>query len=194
MATVVAVATDDARKYWPQFFGGLMGTPGTPTVHGGSPPPPTTWDPRIKFFKVGIGGWVDPGGGPERRTPDASLRRLSSPLIQDIDVVVDPTRAPANQRYAPLPSTPSFKKDLSVSDISFLGSNSIEIDCLLDFSDFNDDGSGSSPEIWEIGIFTDHPAESGLATDQGLMIAYGTFPIEVKDSSKQILNVVRIIF
>jgi hypothetical protein len=195
MATIVAVVTDDARKYWPQFFGQLLGPPGTPTVPGS---PPTAYDPRIKFFKVGEGGWVDPGGGRERRTPDASLRKLSTDgtppvYLQDLDAVVDATRAPASQRYASTERA-TFKKDLSISDFSFISPTTIEIDCLLDFSDFNDDGYGNSPEIWEIGIFADFPEASGLSADQGLMIAYGTFPKEEKDASKQILNVVRIIF
>lgn len=189
MAVIPAVVTDDARKYFPQFFGGLMGAPGTPTVPG---TPPTVWDPRIKFFKVGEGGWVNPGSGDVPRTPDSSLRMLSSPLIQDLDAAVDPTRAAINQRYSST-GRATFKKDLSVSDISYVGSNTIEIDCLLDFTDFNDDGYGNSPEIWEIGIFVDHPEVGGLATDQGLMIAYGTFPKEVKTSAKQILNTVRFI-
>jgi len=191
MAVVVATVTEDARIYWPQFLGGIFGTPGTPTVPAS--PQPTTWDPRFKFFKVGEGGWVDPGTGKERRTPDATLRRLTSPLIQDLDCVVDPTRAPANQRYG-TQERATFKKDLTISDISYPAAYTVEIDCLLDLGDFNDDGYGNSPEIWEIGVFGDHPTESGLASDEGLMVAYGTFPVQVKDSSKQILNVVRIIF
>jgi len=190
MAVIVAEVTDDARKYWPKFFGGMEGTPGTPTVPGS---PPSVFDPRVKFFKVGEGGWVDPGSGKERRTPDPSLRRLSSPLIQDLDAVVDATRAPAAQRYAATERA-TFKKDLTSSDLSFTSPSTLEIECLLDFSDFNDDGYGNDPEIWEIGIFTDHPEESGLGVDEGLMIAYGTFPLEVKDSTKQILHIVRITF
>ena len=85
-------------------------------------------------------------------------------------------------------------KGASLTDVTFIAPSTIEVECLLDFSDFNDDGFGNAPEIYEIGIFSDHPVESGLASDQGLMVAYGTFPVEVKDNTKQILNVVRIIF
>jgi hypothetical protein len=190
MAIIPAVVTDDARKYWPQFLGGILGTPGSTTVPG---TPPTTWDPRFKFFKVGEGGWVDPGGGKVRRTPVSTLRRLSAPLIQDIDAAVDPTRAAPDQRYLSSERV-TFKKDLVFSDVSFIAPSTIQIECLLDFSEFNDDGFGNSPEMYEIGIFSDHPEEGGLASDQGLMVAYGTFPVEVKDVTKQILNLVRIIF
>lgn len=190
MAIVVAQITEDARKYWPQFFGGILGVPGTPTVPG---TPPTTFDPRLKFFKIGEGGWVDPGGGKVRRTPVDDLRRLSAPLIQDIDSSVDPTRAALDQRYAATERV-TFAKSLSASDASFIAPGTLEIECLLDFSEFNDDGFGNNPEMWEIGIFTDHPEIGGLAADQGLMVAYGTFPIEVKDNTKQILNLVRVIF
>lgn len=190
MAIIPAVVTDDARKFWPQFFGNLLGAPGTTTIPG---TPPTTYDPRIKFFKMGEGGWVDPGSGKERRDPDSSLRRLTAPLIQDLDAAVDPTRAAIDQRYA-ADERATFKKDLVFTDFTFKSPTTIEIECLLDFTEFNNDGFGNSPEMFEIGIFADHPEESGLASDQGLMVAYGTFPVEVKDSTKQILNIVRIIF
>lgn len=190
MTTVLAVVTEDARKYWPQFFAGLMGVPGTPTMPG---TPPTIWDPRIKFFKVGEGGWYDPGSGAVRRTPDASLRRVSAPLIQDIDAAVDPTRLPIDQRY-PANSRATFWKSISISDVSFIPPTTIEVECLLDFGDFNDDGYGNDPEIWEIALFSDHPEEAGLAAGQGLMLAYGTIPKETKDATKQILNRMRFTF
>lgn len=189
MAIVVAKLTEDALKYWPQLFGGLMGDPSTTTVPG---VPPTSWDPRIKFFKVGEGGWMDPGSGRVRRTPVKDLRRLSSPLIQDLDCVVDATRALIDQRYAS-DERATFKKDLTAGDFSFTAPSTIEIQCLLDFAEFNDDGDGNDPEIWEIGIFMDHPEVGSLDPDEGLMIAYGTVDEQIKNAGKQILNVVRIV-
>jgi len=195
MAVIPAVLTEDAIKYWPQFKAGLLGVPGTPTIPG---TPPSVYDPRIKFYKVGEGGWINPGSGRERRTPDASLRRLATVgtppwYVQDLDAVVDGDRAPASQRYAATERA-TFKKDLSVSDMLYVSPGIIEISCLLDFTDFNDDGYGNSPEIWEIGIFCDHPESGSLPADAGLMIAYGTFPKEEKDATKQILNLVRVIY
>lgn len=191
MALIIpAVVTEDARKYWPQFFGGLMGAPSTVTMPGS---PPAQWDPRIKFFKVGEGGWFDPGSGKVPRTPDPALRRLMFPFIQDIDIEVDPTRPLALRRYpAPAP-TPYFKKSLVSTDFTFETPTSIRISCLLEFGDYNDDGTGF-PKIWEIGLFTDHPELVAPGPDQGLMIAYGTFVEESKDPTKQIENVVRIVF
>lgn len=205
MAVIPAVITDEAREWWPRLIGLLAGNPGTSTVSPGNPP--SQWDPRLKFFKVGEGGWIDPGGGPEPRTPDPNLKWISSgtyvDTFTDIDAAVDITRAAAavSTRYGST-SRQTFTKALTVSDITFIAPSTIEIECLLDFGDFNDDGFGNSPEIWEIGIFSDHPefvvpsVPAGPPTvgTPGLMVAYGTFPKEIKDATKQILNVVRIIF
>jgi hypothetical protein len=183
MAIIPGVVTEDARKYWPQLIGTLF-TPATTTNTGA-----TEWDPRIKTFKVGEGGWIDPGPGREARTPDATLRRVTAPLIQDIDALVDPTRAPIDQRY-PADSLGTFEKALTGTDFTFEAPTTIRIKCLLDFADFNDDGNGNDPEIFEIGIFCDHPTESG----EKLMLAYATFPKQIKDNTKQLENVVRIVF
>jgi hypothetical protein len=176
MAFVPAVVTDDARQYWAQYLAGL---------YAGQL---NTLLPLISF-KVGEGGWVDPGTGPVPRIPDPTLRRLDN-LIQDLDAIVDPTRPLISQRY-PVNSRANFEKLLLPADISFESPSTVKAECLLDFGDFNDDGFGNSPEIWEIGVFTDHPLFPGA---QKLMLAYGTFPMQLKDASRQLLNVVRIIF
>ena len=183
MAIIPGVVTDDARLYWPQILGGIF-SPNVVTTVGSS-----EWDPRIKTFKVGEGGWIDPGSGAVPRTPDPGLRRLSAPLIQDIDAIVDPTRAVMDQRY-PADSLGTFEKALIVADFTFEAPTTIRVRCLLDFAEFNDDGLGNDPEMFEIGIFTDHPVEAG----EKLMIAYATFPKQLKDVTKQIENVVRIVF
>ena len=170
MAVIPAVVTEDAKVFLPQMLGGLV----TFKV--------------IVSFKVGEGGWIDPGTGKEPRDPESDLRRLDNGL-QDIDAIVDPTRAGVDQRY-PSDSRGSFEKSLVLSDMSFVSPNKLEIRCLLDLADFNDDGNGNNPEIWEIGVFTDHPTVGG----QKLMMAYGTFPQQVKTSGAPILNIVRIVF
>ena len=170
MAVIPAVVTDDARQFWPQMFGGLIPFK------------------LISEFKVGEGGWIDPGGGPTPRTPVGSLRRLDNG-IQDIDAVVDPTRILANQRYAAAERA-SFTKALAASDFSFVSPTKVEVRCFLDLADFNDDGFGNSPNIYEIAVFSEHPTLVG----QKLKLAYGTFPLQVKTSGISILNVVRIIF
>jgi len=183
MPVVPGVVTEDARKYWPQLFGGLLGDPSTTTSVG------VSWNPVFTHFKIGEGGWIDPGGGKVPRTPDAALRRLSSPLIQDLDAVVDPTRAVIDQRYASQERA-TFEKALVPTDFLFEAPTIIRVRCLLDFAEFNDDGFGNDPNLYEIGIYSDHPTESG----EKLMVAYATFPLQVKDNSKQIENLVRIVF
>ena len=182
MAVILGVVTEDCRKYWPQFFGTLLGISDGVTTQV-----PQAWNPLITHFKMGEGGWVDPGSGKVPRTPDPTLRRESAPLIQDLDAAVDLTRGVP--RY-PSDSQFVFEKVLTISDFSFDGPSTIRITCLLDFTEANDDGFSNSPEFWEIGFFSDHPLEPG----EKLMVAYGTFPMEIKDGSKQLENVVRIVF
>jgi len=170
MAVIAAVVTVDARKYWPQMVGGLVSFK------------------TLVSFKVGEGGWVDPGAGREPRVPDPELRRLDNSL-QDLDCIVDPTRALIDQRYAS-DERASFEKTLVPADITFIAPSTLRVRCLLDFGDFNDDGFGNDPEIWEIGVFSDHPTVSG----EKLMVAYGTFPQQTKDGTKQIENIVRLVF
>jgi hypothetical protein len=177
MAFIPAVVTDDARMFWARYlagdFAGLLNLK----------------IPLISF-RVGEGGWVDPGTGPVPRIPDPTLRRLDN-LLQDIDAVVDPTRPVISQRY-PVTSRANFEKLLLPADIEFDLPATVKVSCLLDFGDFNDDGFGNSPEIWEVGVFTDHPLYP--PGTQKLMLAYGTFPMQVKNAAVQRLNVVRIIF
>jgi hypothetical protein len=183
MAVISAKPTVDARKYWPQLFGGLLGVPSVTTVVG------VSWNPTIRTFKVGEGGWTDPGGGRIRRNPvEDDLRRIDN-NIQDLDAIVDATRPSPLQRY-PLADRATFEKTLTLSDFSFVSPATVQVRCFLDFAEFNDDGFGNDPEIWEIGLFSDHPVASG----EKLMVAYGNFPMEVKNSGKPLENLVRIRF
>lgn len=184
MAIILAKVTVDARLYWPQFFGGLMGAPSTSTTPGSS------WNPIIRSFKVGEGGWIDPGGGRIRRDPpEDNLRRLDN-SIQDIDCVVDPTRPSLSQRYPNPQDRASYEKTLTLADFLGEAPTTLRVRCFLDFGEFNDDGFGNPPDIWEIGLFSDHPT----IIDQKLMVAYGTVPKQTKNGSKQLENLVRIVF
>jgi hypothetical protein len=150
----------------------------------------SVWDNRYKFIRWGEGGWINPGGGAVPRTPDPTLRRLSSPLIQDLDAAVDVTRSGPSQRYGSTERA-IFQKAIDYdADVTMEGTvpSVAKIRCLLDFGEFNNDGFGNDPAIWEIGVFADHPTISG----QLLMVAYGTFGVEVKTSLKQIERFVRI--
>jgi hypothetical protein len=188
MALILAAITEDARKYWPRFFGWKHGIGAVTT-------PPTSWNPLLFSFKVGEGGWYNPGSGSLPRTPNPALRSETAPFLQDIDAIVDATRA---SPIYPADSRGWFEKALVISDLSFTSPSTLEVRCLLDLGDFNDDGNGNYPEIGELGIFTDHPdyarVSVGTAGANRLMVAYGTFPIEVKNPTTQIGHIVRLTF
>lgn len=178
---VQATYTDDYISYLLKFAAGLQGDPATSTVVG------VQWDPRIKLFKVGEGGWIDTVGGRQARPPDPAIRRLAAPTIQDLDAVVDGTRAAPDQRYPALGRT-TFTKNLSSGDFSALSANVIQVTCRLEMGDFNVSDSGGSPEIWELGLFCNHPTVSG----QRLMVAYCTFSKQTKTSGAPIENLVQL--
>lgn len=200
MATIIpAYVTDDARRCWPKFFAGLFGI-GTNTVPGLEGTPGVAWNPLITHFKVGTGGWIDQGNGVKtRRLPSPNLRRLAGPswregattyYLQDIDTVVDADRA-SSQRLYTVRST--YQKQLTQADLTYEAPNILRVRCLLDFEEFNDDGAGAgaSPEIWEVGVFAAHPT---VPAPEMLMVAYATFPKEVKTADKQIENIVKVQF
>jgi hypothetical protein len=152
MPIVVGVATNAWRAKLPNIFGGLVAfSPAT-------------------YFKVGFGGWINPGSGPVPRMPD--------PTLTDLDVIINPSH------YPTIPPKPFFQKTLLPGQFLYETPTTLRINCLLDFGDYNDDGTGGSPQIWEIGVFD----------GANVMMAYGTFAQEIKNNSKQIENDVRIIF
>lgn len=189
MAVVVGTVTNGARQYWPQFFGTLLG------ISAGASSP-GNWNPLIKSFKIGRGGWIDPGGGPVPRTPD--------PTLTDLDVILDDARPLMSKRYSTLTGNILFiEQALTLADFTFEASSILKIRTLLDFGTFNDISgipstppgggvlppSGTNPDLWELGVFSDHPSGTGQ-----LMVIYGTFNAETKDVLKQIENDVRITF
>lgn len=152
MADILAAVTEDYRQFLTQLACGLI-----------------VWDPTPTHFKVGEGGWRDRGAGPEQRTPVNNLKLLSAPFIPELDCVVDPTRSLVDQRY-PTNSRGTFEKALVGGNITNPSTFVMRVECFLDFGEFNADGFGNNPEIWELGIFCDHPTLMG----QKLMIAYAT--------------------
>lgn len=203
MANIIASVTDDFRVYLPQYLGRLLGNSEGTSVPG-------KWNPVFRGFKIGEGGWISSPGGPVRRQPVANLR-CENNQIQDLDIIVDGTRTVSPWgRYTDPNRRGSFYKSLTNADFSQdpVRQNALRIKCLLDFSEFNDNGSGLAPNLWEIGIFAEHPIyppshppspppAGGLNPGQYdsalLMVAYGTFPMEIKDSSKQIEHYVILI-
>lgn len=154
-AFVEGIVSDDALTLLPQC---LIGTYGLPTLLTSG------------VFKLGEGGWQQSPAGKIRRTPVGSLRRLDN-NIQDIDAVVDTTRAVPDQRYLPAERY-VYTQSFVAPDISYVAPY-IQCRCLVPTSSILDDGFGNTPEFYEVGIFTDHPVTAG----QKLMLAYGTFPV-----------------
>lgn len=158
MAVVPAVVTNVARFNWPRMFGSLQ-----------------TFA-SIAYFKVGQGGWVNPGTGAVPRTPDPSLT--------DLDIIVNPSRYAGS---LPVGATGWFQKTLTGAAFAFEAPTTLVITCLLDFGDYNADPISNPtayPNIWEIGAYDQN----------GVMVAYGTFAAQTKNSSKQLENVIRITF
>ena len=127
-------------------------------------------DIEIETFKVGEGGFITDVGGNTPRVPDGTL--------SDLDIIENPDRYVVNP-------IPTFTKSVESVTITYDsdGYPTAEVSCLLDFVDYNDDGTGSDPQIYEIGVFTGN----------GLMAAYGTFDELVKNAAVQIPFTVRIV-
>lgn len=178
---IQATYTNDYISYLLKFSARLLGVPSSSTQVN------VRWDPRIKLFKIGEGGWLDTVNGRQPRPPDPELRRLQSPLVQDLDAVVDTTRPAQDQRY-PATGRTVFAKSFVGGDITALSANVIQVTCRLDMGEANVSDSGGSPELWELGIFCDHPTVNGA----NLMVAYCTFPKQVKTSAAPLENLIQL--
>lgn len=121
----------------------------------------------IATFKVGEGGWQDTPSGRQPRVPD--------PTLTDLDCIVNPSRYPAD-------SQATFSKALGGGDITWTSPGTIACSCVLAMGDFNNDGFGNFPEIWEIGIFVG-----------ATMIGYATFPMETKTPAAALPNTVTLV-
>ena len=121
-------------------------------------------------FKIGEGGWIDPGGGKEPIPPSTSKI--------DID--------PATDGYA-FSSQYVFTKNLTGVDLTFTSPSRLEIRCFISASEANTDLEGNPPELFELGIFD---AVGG----GGTMLVYSTFPIEIKTASKALEHVIFVDF
>lgn len=190
---VKGVIPTDAKEHWSKFYARITGyLPGSTTLIG------TRWDPRLKFFRLGEGGWTSaqasasapnwfgyPTITTEPRIPvEDDIRRFSAPLVQSLDADVDGTRTTGMPNLIRYPSTSKdhfFRKNLTGADVTYVSGSRIDILCSL----LTSEGNTGSPYYGEIGIFSDHPTitTAALGTDRALMIAYGVFPITLKTSA-----------
>lgn len=119
-------------------------------------------------FKIGEGGWVDPGGGKEPVTPDVTLTALTA----GTGIYTSPSDYIFTKAFVP------------ATDFTFVASSRAQIKCLVTTGEANDDGHGNPPEFFELGLFD----------AAGNMLVYSTFPIEVKTSSKALEHIIFIDF
>lgn len=129
----------------------------------------------IDSFKVGEGGYVvTPAGDVPRDPTDPGSLNTRGPYLTDLDAIQNSADYPLR--------TGTFQKALNPGDFNYVSSTrTLEVTCLLDFAEFNNDGFGNPPDIYEIGLFAG-----------SLMVAYGTMTLQTKTAGVQIPNIVRI--
>jgi hypothetical protein len=167
MANVVqAILTNAGHQALAQSFGGPSG--GFSWSYG-------------QFFKIGTGGWSIQNGEKEPVTPSA--------VLTDIQAVTS--------------GIFWYRKSFSAGNILFISPSTIQFQAFLDLAYANGNSSlepdtataidgpknssslsGSAPEFFEIGIFD----------AQNNMVAYGTFPQEVKLNTKTLNHLISINF
>jgi hypothetical protein len=164
--TIVAAIQDLIRADWAKMLGGLLN-------------PTSQLDAALvlSYFKVGEGGWQDPGSGRVARDPFAHVAE------QDIDAIIDASRPLIDQRYAAT-ERGNFQKSFVGGDLVFVAATTLKCRVFLDFGEFNDDGNGNDPEIWEVGVYD--------ILDR--LVAYGTFPKVTKNAGAQVERFVEITF
>lgn len=162
MAAVVGVVTYVAREKWSKTDVNL-------DTH-----------PKLKYFKIGMGGWEDVGGGVlEPRTPD--------PALTDLDCIENPGRylGGAEMRYVWNSWTDYVSphpQRFEASDLWYESPRIAVERCLVHFEEANDRGDGESPDFWEIGLFD----------EDGDMVIYATFPQETKTNDIELEKEVRV--
>jgi hypothetical protein len=132
------------------------------------------------------GSWVIGEGGWQYVVPPTKVRRVPDPTFTNVDAILDAARPPASQRYA-ADERFVFMKNFAAGDVLWVAPSVVQLTCLLDFGDANDDGFGNPPEFWEIGIF-DQPGGGGN------MVAYFTMDKQTKTPAVQLLNVINLIW
>lgn len=119
-------------------------------------------------FKIGEGGWVNLGGGKEPLPPGIALTNVTA------------SSYPVGSQYI-------FSKNLAPGDLTFVAPTRLQIRCSVAAAEANNDGSGSPPEFFELGVF------DGVG-GSGVMLVYSTFPIEIKTDSKTLEHLIYVDF
>ncbi len=121
-------------------------------------------------FRIGEGGWVD---------IPPKVPKTPNPTLSDLDAAENPGTYPVDSRFVfPAVGAKAFKSIIQVAP------NVVRLECEVDFGEANDDGFGNDPEFWELGVFD----------SAGHMVAYFTFPVDVKNNLNQLLYEIDLIF
>jgi len=126
----------------------------------------------ISYFKVGLGGW----------NPDSSPRD-PSPELTDLDIVLDQSRPFGQKRYPALTAPPyniTFQKTFAPGQLA-ASTNILTALCEVLNTEYNDDGTGDPPLIWELGLFD----------IDNVMVVYATFSSIQKTASRSLSFPVR---
>lgn len=100
----------------------------------------------LTYFQVGNGGFTIVGGNKVPKEPDENIVALEGPFI--------------------------FQKNFDVLDLS-VSTRFLQVNAIVLEGEANDDGTGNSPELFEIGLFS----------DTNVLVVYGTFPGLIKTSA-----------
>ena len=117
---------------------------------------------RAVKFAFGEGGFETIAGAKQPKSPNPAL----------LDIEADGI------------SLYRFEKQLITADVAFIAPSTIEFRCKLDPTEANDDGTGNSPEFFEIGLFDD--ADN--------LIVYATFDAQTKVATKSLITFLQIPF
>ena len=117
---------------------------------------------RAVKFAYGEGGFQIVGGGRIPKEPDPTLTDIEADGV----------------------SLFRFEKTLLAADVTFIAPSTIEFRCKLDPSEANDDGTGSSPKFFELGLYDD---------DDNLIV-YATFDEQTKVATKSLITYLQVFF
>ena len=128
------------------------------------------------YFKIGCGGWVDPGGGREPVTPSSVLTDITANTSGlGFDYTDDDSKFSYTKAFVLAPT----------SDWTYVAPRRVRLRCFLDTGEGNGlTVAGNAPEYYEIGVFDSN----------NVMLVYSTFPIEVKTSDKTLEHYIYIDF
>ena len=141
-------------------------------AHRNGLPPEST---GFGFFRIGEGGFLEQAGG--SRVPKDPDEGNGYSTLTTIEALIDLGVDPGNLglRY--------FQKALTIGDLSIEGDtlSTVNVNCVIEQAEGN---ATRDPEFFEIGIYN----------TAGILMVYGTFPQETKNSLIQVVKNVKLTF